>query len=97
MPAQLAKERNLFLLSFAVLYLILFSKVNYSDTKGAFTERIQINKDYLKLPTAEHFLDEIADISTALQAKLLRVLENKRYSPWRCEGKKLMRALLADK
>jgi two-component system response regulator AtoC len=54
----------------------------FGHTKGAFTGAIT-NKEgkFLAADTGTIFLDEIANASPALQAKLLRVLEDRQFEP----------------
>ena len=54
----------------------------FGHVKGAFTDAVKFRQGKLEIARGGSlFLDEIADISLSVQAKLLRVLEDKRYEP----------------
>ena len=54
----------------------------FGHVKGAFTDAVKNRKGKLEIARGGTvFLDEIADITPAVQAKLLRVLESRKYEP----------------
>jgi len=60
----------------------LFESTFFGYTKGSFTNALSNNIGlFEKASGGVLFLDEIADLSTHMQAKLLRVLENGEYTP----------------
>jgi transcriptional regulator with GAF, ATPase, and Fis domain len=55
----------------------------FGHRRGAFTGAIQDRKGWLEMcpPLSSVFLDEIGDLDAAIQVKLLRVIETRRFQP----------------
>jgi len=76
------RDRNCIVVSCGALPDTLLESELFGYVKGAFTDARKDKPGRFALAEGGTiFLDEIGDISTALQAKLLRVLEQKEYEP----------------
>ena len=76
------RDRRFLTINCAALTDTLLESQLFGHIKGAFTGAIATHQGLIE--EAEHgslFLDEIGDISPALQAKLLRVLQEREYIP----------------
>jgi len=75
-------DRPFIEVSCAALPETLLESELFGHTRGAFTGAVS-NKEgkFLAADTGTIFLDEISNASPALQAKLLRVLEDRRFEP----------------
>ncbi len=76
------RDRRLLTINCAALTDTLLESQLFGHIKGAFTGAVASHQGLIE--EAEHgtlFLDEIGDISPALQAKLLRVLQEREYIP----------------
>ncbi len=76
------RDRRFLTINCAALTDTLLESQLFGHIKGAFTGAVATHQGLIE--EAEHgslFLDEIGDISPALQAKLLRVLQEREYIP----------------
>ncbi len=76
------KKKPFISLNCAALPDSLLESELFGYVKGAFTDAVKDKPGRFKLAdTGSIFLDEIAEVSTAMQVKLLRVLQEKKFEP----------------
>lgn len=76
-------EPTFFPVNLAALSPTLIESELFGHRRGAFTGAVTDRKGYLEAcpPTGSVFLDEIGELDAAVQVKLLRVIETRRFSP----------------